>query len=91
MIDIVLLVLLFGYAQNIVFTMTSRARNRDNWMYHAACAIGSNGIWFATFRLLVREDMAWWLAIPYIVATVAGSLTGSTVSIWIEKKIGAKT
>jgi uncharacterized membrane protein YfcA len=51
----------------------------------------SNGIWFATFHLLVVEEMGWELAIPYVIGTVAGSLTGAKVSIWIEHKIGAKT
>lgn len=82
---------LLAYVQNISFSIVSRARNRDNQTYHALAAVASNLIWFATFRLLVTADMSWVLLAPYIVGTVAGSLTGSKVSMWIEKKIGAKT
>ncbi len=80
-----------AYVQNIAFSIVSRARNRNNQWYHAVAAVGSNFIWFATFRLLVIEDMDWVLVIPYTFGTVAGSLTGSKVSMWIERKIGART
>ncbi len=87
---IVLLVCL-AYIQNISFSIVSRARNRDNQAYHMIAAVFSNLIWFATFRILVIADMDWVLFIPYGVGTVAGSLTGAKLSMWIEKKIGAKT
>lgn len=79
-----------AYIQNIAFSIVSRARNRDNQWYHAVAAVGSNFIWFATFRLLVIEEMDWILAVPYTFGTVAGSLTGAKVSMWIEQKIGAR-
>lgn len=50
----------------------------------------SNLVWFATFKMLVTQEMGWWLAAPYIVGTVAGSLWGASVSMRIEKIIGAK-
>ena len=86
----VLILILLAYIQNISFSIVSRARNRDNQTYHALAAIASNFVWFATFKILVTADMNWSLLAPYIFGTVAGSLTGSKVSMWIEKKIGAK-
>lgn len=91
MIKQIIFILILSYILNISFTMVSRARNRDNWKYHATCSVASNGIWFLTIHELVAADLSFWLIIPYIIGTVAGSLTGSTASIWIEKKIGAKT
>ncbi len=86
----VLVLLGLAYVQNISFSIVSRARNRDNFYYHASAATASNLVWFATFKVLFVAEMNWWLAIPYIIGCVAGSLTGAKVSMWIEKKIGAK-
>ena len=84
-------ILFLAYVQNISFTMVSRARNRDSMLYHAVCAVFSNGLWFASMGLLVANQLTWDLAPFYIVGTISGSLTGAKASIWIEKKIGAKT
>lgn len=86
----VLVLMALAYAQNITFSLVSRARNRDNMTYHAIAAIGSNFVWFCTFRQLVVADMSWLLLVPYTFGTVAGSLTGAKVSMWIERAIGAK-
>lgn len=86
-----LIILGLAYVQNISFTMVSRSRNRDNMVYHATCAVFSNGIWFATMHHLVATDLTWSMVAPYIVGTVTGSLTGATISIRIENLIGAKT
>ncbi len=86
-----LVILALAYIQNIAFTMVSRARNRDNAWYHASMSVFSNGIWFLTMRELVVADLSVWLLVPYVTGTVAGSLTGGKVSMWIEKRIGAKT
>lgn len=91
MIDTALHILFLAYVQNISFTMVSRSRNRDKMTYHAMCAVFSNGIWFLTMRELVMAELSWVLIVPYIFGTVAGSLTGAKVSIWIEDRIGAKT
>jgi hypothetical protein len=85
------LVLALAYVQNISFSMVSRARNRDNHWYHATMSVFSNGIWFLTMHQLVVADLSYWLLVPYVVGTVAGSLTGSAVSMRIERMIGAKT
>ena len=86
-----LTILLLAYIQNISFTMVSRSRNRDNMAYHAVCAVFSNGIWFATMHHLVATDLSWTMVAPYIAGTVAGSLTGASVSMRVEQLIGAKT
>lgn len=78
-----------AFFQNVAFTLTSRSRNRDNKTYHMIAACGSNGIWFLCMRELVTSDMSLALIVPYIVATVAGSVSGVTISMWIEKKLGA--
>ena len=88
------LLLALAYIQNISFTMVSRARNRNNHWYHAYASVFSNGLWFATIGVIIQtqlESLNLWLAIPYIAGTVAGSLTGAHISMWIEKKIGATT
>ena len=87
-----LLVVMFAaYCQNIAFSVVSRARNRDSHLYHLIAAVASNGVWFLTFKLLVTSNMDWRLFVPYTIGTVAGSMTGSKVSMHIEKLIGAKT
>lgn len=86
-----LFILVLAFFQNVSFTMVSRSRNRDNMTYHAICSVFSNGLWFATMHQLVVADLTYWLAIPYIIGTVCGSIFGAKVSIKIEKLIGAKT
>ncbi|MGD9697589.1 hypothetical protein [Acinetobacter sp.] len=75
--------------QNISFTIVSRSRNRNNMRYHAIASVFSNGIWFLTFRELVKADMSFALFVPYTIGTVIGSLFGAAVSMKIEKWLGA--
>jgi uncharacterized membrane protein YjjB (DUF3815 family) len=89
-VSAILWLMLLAYVQNISFSIVSRARNRDHMAYHAVAAVGSNVIWFCTFRELVTADMSWVLLVPYTIGTVAGSLTGAKVSIWFERLLGAK-
>jgi uncharacterized membrane protein YfcA len=84
-------IMALAFVQNVAFSMVSRARNRDHHGYHAACSVASNGIWFLTMHQLVMADMTLWLAVPYIVGTVTGSIYGAKVSMFIEKKLGSKT
>ncbi len=84
-----LTILGLAYVQNVSFSIVSRSRNRNNMRYHVIAACFSNGIWFLTFRQLVRGDMGWMLFPFYVIGTVAGSVTGAKVSMWIERKIGA--
>ncbi len=81
--------MLIAFLQNVSFSMVSRARNRDSMMYHMIAAWCSNGVWFATFAYLVTHQLVWALFIPYTCGTVAGSLTGTQISMWIERMLGA--
>ena len=81
--------MVIAFAQNVSFSMVSRARNRDSVMYHMIAAWCSNGVWFATFAYLVYFKLNWMLFVPYTCGTVAGSLTGTQISIWIECILGA--
>ncbi|MBA1446607.1 MAG: hypothetical protein M3H12_07800 [Chromatiales bacterium] len=78
-----------GFIQNVAFTLVSRARNRDKFLYHAITSVLSNGIFFLTFRELVMADMTWSLFAPYLIGTVCGSLFGAKVAMGIEQAIGA--
>ena len=80
-----------AFIQNVSFTLVSRARNRDHTLSHIAASIFSNGIWFATMGVLVKNDMTIYLFIPYLLGTVPGSLFGAKVAMKIEKFTGAKT
>lgn len=82
-------ILFLSYVQNISFSIVSRSRNRNNMNYHLIAATLSNSIWFLTFRKLILSDMNWMLFIPYVVGTVAGSITGVKISMKIEKWLGA--
>lgn len=91
MITSLLSILLLAFAQNVSFTLVSRSRNRSNFKYHMIASVFSNGIWFLTFRQLILAEMTWVLFLPYTIGTVAGSLTGAKVSMWIERKVGARS
>jgi hypothetical protein len=90
MIELWLTIAVLAFVQNISFTMVSRSRNRDNMTYHAICSVFSNGIWFMTMHQLVKADLTYDLAIPYIFGTVSGSIFGAKISMWIEGMIGAR-
>lgn len=77
--------MLLALSQNISFAFISRARSRNNFIYHAIASIFSNGVWYATFRYVTREQMPLTLLAPYVAFTVTGSLVGVTVSMAIEK------
>lgn len=85
-----LIVLGLGFVQNIFFTICSRSRNRNKQAYHATAAILSNGVWFLTFRYLVRNNMDFMLFLPYCAGTTAGSLFGAKIAMWVEKLIHAE-
>jgi len=82
--------LLMAFIQNVSFSILSRSRNRDSMRYHIAAASFSNLLYFATLRELVQADLTPVLAIPYTIGTVAGSVVGVKVSMWIERKIGRR-
>jgi len=78
------------FAMQISFALVSRARNRNNALYHLLAAICSNGMWFFVLHLvatMAREDMK--LFIPYAVGTALGGLIGTRIAMWIERKVVA--
>ena len=81
--------LTLAFAQNVAFSIVSRSRNRDNATYHVVASVFSNGIWYLTFRQLVTANMTLDLFPTYCVGTVAGSVTGMKISMWVEKFLGA--
>jgi len=89
MLKQLIIILCLAFIQNVSFTLVSRSRNRDNLRYHMVAAVFSNGIWFLTFRELIRGDMNIILFIPYCIGTVLGSVFGMKVSMKIEKWLGA--
>lgn len=86
-----LILMAMAFAQNITFSLVSRSRNRDNITYHIIAAIGSNAVWFLTFRHLVTRDMSLSMLIPYTIGTVAGSVFGVKISMIIERWLGASS
>lgn len=78
-----------AFVQNVSFSLTSRARNRDDWRYHAITAIGSNSIWFFTMKLLIMREMSVALIPFYLLGTVSGSLFGVKVAMRVEQWLGA--
>jgi len=81
--------ILISILQNAAFTITSRSRNRDNKTYHVFASIFSNGIYFLVFKVMMSNNFAISLMIPYIIGTVSGSVWGMKLSMLVEKMLGA--
>lgn len=84
-----LYLIVLAFFQNVAFTLVSRARNRDNFTYHAVMAVFSNGIFYLTFKLLLVNEMGLDMLPFYLVGTVTGSLFGAKLALKIEEAIGA--
>ena len=84
-------ILTLAFGQNIAFTIVSRSRNRSSKKYHIIASIFSNAIWFLTFRELILGEMNYYLFVPYVIGTVVGSSLGMSISMYIEKIIGAES
>lgn len=80
-----------AFIQSVAFTMTSRSKNRSHMMYNGLCAVFSNGIWLLMMRELFTAELSFDLFAPYIIGTACGSMFGATISIRIEKLLGATT
>lgn len=91
MIYTLIKILLLAFIQNVSFSMVSRSRNRDNMTYHIIAAVFSNTLWLLTIRELVIADLDLILAIPYTTGTVLGSVFGVKISMWIERKLDARS
>ena len=84
-------ILVLAFIQNVSFSIVSRSRNRDNINYHIIASLFSNTLWFLTMRELVVSNMTIWLLIPYIIGTVIGSVYGVKISMFIEKRLNARS
>ena len=92
-------------AQNASFTLVSRARNSGSLGFHTIASVLSNGIWFASFFIVLDklEDakkaagtdwgLVIWTGLFYTAFTVIGSVIMHYVSArWLEKgkrRVGA--
>ena len=85
-----LFLMVIAYLQNLGFTMSSRAKNRESHNYVIFTNTVISIVWFFTFQHLIEHQMAFMLLLPYTVSTVFGSLTGGWVSIKIERLFGFK-
>lgn len=81
-------VVLLGVIQNTAFALSSRARNRNNAIYHLIAVLASSFIFFLMQRTLILENMPLMLAPLYAIGTVIGSFTGTQVSMFIEARLG---
>lgn len=89
--------------QNAAFTLVSRARNSGSYSFHAAAALASNGVWFASQFILIgtianlAKDGFTWQAVAvglfYATFTIIGSVGMHWFSVnYLEKgkrKVGA--
>jgi hypothetical protein len=89
--------------QNAAFTLVSRARNSGSYAFHAAAAVGSNGVWFVSQLLLLDQMLTvirngtWSAALALLVFYTACTVTGSVGMHWLsvnyiekgKRKVGA--
>lgn len=86
---IIAILQMFGLVvlQNASFTLVSRARNSDSYLFHGIAATLSNGIWLLVFRNLVQNFDSITLMFVYLIASVIGSVGMHYISMkFFEKK-----
>ncbi len=74
----------------ISFSLISRARQRDNALYHLLASMCSNGSWFFVLHMvatMAKGDLR--LFVPYAVGTAIGAFIGAWFAMLIELKVGA--
>ncbi len=95
-----------AYVQNMSFTAVSRSRNSGDPSYHRYCAWCSNGIWFVTHFMILRQvwevleagfSETWWrlliVVVVYTLATTEGSVRMMKILLKKEKgkrQVGAR-
>jgi len=84
------LVMELAYAQNTASALQSRSANRNSNAYHLLAAVAANLAYFWSLRILVIHDLKPILLIPYVFATVMGTVHGNAASIRIETALGLK-
>lgn len=87
--DAILSILPLAYIRSVASAMRSRSLNRSSNWYHLISAVLSVTTFFLTFKLLITDELTWFLLLPYIAGSVAGRVSGVQISTWVEKKIGA--
>jgi len=90
-VEFAVLIMLSACFQNTAYSMTSRAGNRNNAIYYAFAILFSDIAFYTTLHWLVSKDMTLFLWIPYTIATVAGSVSGTQISMKIEKLFNITT
>lgn len=93
-----LLLAAFSFVQNMAFTAVSRSRNSGDPSYHRWCAYASNGVWFITQFLVLKqvwnvlEYGDWWrllvVGAVYALATAEGSVV--MMKYLLKRETGAK-
>lgn len=77
-------------AMQISFALVSRARQRNNALYHLLAAILSNGSWFFMLHLVAAmAKNEFRLFVPYAVGAAVGTFVGTWLAMQIEVKTGA--
>ena len=93
----VLALMVFSFLQYASFTLSSRARQRQDDRYVAWASVFSNGIYYLCLAALAKPEgdtggkarVNWHEVAPYIAGNAGGSLAGHTVAMHVEKAIGA--
>lgn len=76
--------------QNAAFTLVSRARNSGSYGFHAAAALASNGVWFASQFILIgmianlSKDGLTWRAVGVGVFYSTFTIIGSVGMHWVS-------
>jgi hypothetical protein len=83
------IVLGLSCAQNVTFSLVSRARNRNHHAWHAIASVLSNSVWFLTFAFMTKSGWGLELIIPFTAGTTAGSLIGTHIAMKVEVFLNA--
>ena len=81
-----------AFFQNMAFTAVSRSRNSGDPSYHRYCAWASNGVWFVTHFMILRqvwevlETGDWLKLIPVMIVYVFATAEGSVLMMKILLK-----
>mgnify|MGYP006897672777 CR=1 FL=1 len=81
--------ILISFVLNVLWSMMGRARNRNNVLYHSLLVIVSNFLWIFFMKELISSDTQTMLF--SCIGSSIGAILGQPISMFIEKKIGAKS
>ncbi len=86
-----LLIMASAAVQNLTYSMASRSGVRNSYVYYALTSPLASVAFYMTLRFLVSKDMTLWFFAPYVAATVFGSVSGSKISMRVEKAFNITT